>query len=86
VAEDASGATVVARPRVRRAPRDRVAATARAGPDHGPGARIVEELRRATCACGAARRAPAEVRAAAGHPMSSLTAVQAHSQALSILQ
>ncbi|HCT80440.1 MAG TPA: hypothetical protein DGT23_28535 [Micromonosporaceae bacterium] len=87
VPEDASGAAVLTKPRVRRAP-------ARAGLEPQPDLDLtpvrvlglVEELRRGDVRMRVARRAPAEVRAAAGHPMSSLTAVQAHSQALSVLQ
>ena len=87
VPEDASGATMLTKPRVRRAParpaigpqRDHPITTARL---RG----VVEEMRRGDARMRVARRAPAEVRAAAGHPMSSLTAVQAHTQALSILQ
>ena len=87
VPEDSSGATVLTRPRARRAPA-RPALVPQLEPELTT-ARvlgIVEELRRGDLRMRAARRAPAEVRAAAGHPMSSLTAVQAHSQALSILQ
>lgn len=87
VPEDATGATVLSRPRVRRA-----AARPAIGPqrDHPiTMARllgVVEEMRRGDARMRVARRAPAEVRAAASHPMSSLTAVQAHTNALSILQ
>ncbi len=87
VPEDATGAAVLARPRVRRAP-------GRPGlmpqPDFpiSPARLrgVVEELRRGDERIRVTRRAPDSVRAAAGHPMSSLTAVQAHSQALSVLQ
>ena len=87
VPEDASGAAVLARPRTRRAPARPAASPRRDFPfstAHLLG--VVEELRRGDALLRQARRAPAEVRATAGHPMSSLTAVQAHSQALSILQ
>lgn len=87
VPEDASGAAVLARPRVRRAPARQPAMPLRDFPPstaHLLG--VVEELRRGDALLRRAQRAPAEIRAAAGHPMSSLTAVQAHSQALSILQ
>jgi Helicase conserved C-terminal domain len=87
VAEDASGATVLTRPRVRRAPaRAALSPQLEPEPTTARVLGIVDELRRGDLRMRAARRAPAEVRAAAGHPMSSLTAVQAHSQALSILQ
>lgn len=87
VPEDASGAVVLARPRARRAP-PRPALT----PQRDLGLSVarllgvVEDMRRGDERMRASRRAPAEVRAAAGQPMSSLTAVQAHTQALSILQ
>ncbi len=87
VPEDASGTAVLAKPRVRRAPA-RPAMEPLPEVNLGP-ARVlgvVEELRRGDTRLRVARRPPAEVRAAAGHPMSSLTAVQAHSQALSVLQ
>jgi hypothetical protein len=86
VPEDSSGATVLSRPKLKRAA---------ARPALQPNWRelsqaaldgVVEDLRRGDARMRALYRAPAEVRAAAGHPMSSLTAVQAHSQALSVLQ
>ncbi len=86
VPEDASGATVLSKPKVKRA-------SGRPGKQPVFGSLtdatvsgIVEDIRRGDARLRAALRAPAEVRAAAGHPMSSLTAVQAHSQALSVLQ
>jgi hypothetical protein len=91
VPEDATGAAVLTRPKVRRA-------AARPALEPSPDALdapgltasrllgIVEEIRRGDARARAARRAPAEVRAAAGQPMSSLTAVQAHSHALAVLQ
>jgi hypothetical protein len=86
VPEDATGAAVLTTPRRKRAP-----ARSALRPSFGELSQaaiggVVEELRRGDARVRAALRAPAEVRAAAGHPMSSLTAVQAHSQALSILQ
>jgi hypothetical protein len=87
VPEDSSGSAVLTKPRIRRAPA-RGAIQPQLEPHFSP-ARVlgvVEELRRGDARLRVAKRAPAEVRAAAGHPMSSLTAVQAHSQALSILQ
>ncbi|GIF99594.1 helicase-associated domain-containing protein [Catellatospora citrea] len=91
VPEDATGAAVLTPPKVRRA-------AARPALEPSPDALdapgltaprllgIVEEIRRGDARARAARRAPAEVRAAAGQPMSSLTAVQAHSHALAVLQ
>ncbi|GIH11492.1 hypothetical protein Rhe02_95590 [Rhizocola hellebori] len=87
VPEDSTGAAMLTKPRVRRAAA-RGALQPQLDLSFSP-ARVlgaVEELRRGDARLRVARRAPAEVRAAAGHPMSSLTAVQAHSQALSILQ
>ncbi|HZM79099.1 MAG TPA: helicase-associated domain-containing protein [Candidatus Limnocylindrales bacterium] len=87
VPEDANGATVLSRPRVRRAPSRPAVAPQRDHPITTARLRgVVEEMRRGDARMRVARQAPAEVRAAAGHPMSSLTAVQAHTQALSILQ
>ena len=87
VPEDASGAAVLARPKVRRAP-------ARPAPRSHPAPRltparvlgIIEQMRRGDAAARAARRAPVTVRAANGHAVEGLTAVQAHTQALAILQ
>jgi len=90
VPEDANGAAVLARPRVRRAP-------ARPAPRvNDPLAvprltvprvlGIVEAMRRGDAAARAVRRAPVTVRAANGHPVDGLTAVQAHTQALAVLQ
>lgn len=87
VPEDANGATVLSKPRVRRAPARPAVTPQRDYPITMARLRgVVEEMRRGDARMRVARRAPAEVRAAAGHPMSSLTAVQAHTQALSILQ
>jgi Helicase conserved C-terminal domain len=87
VPEDATGATVLSKPRVRRAPARPPVAPQRDHPITTARVRgVVEEMRRGDARLRVAKRAPAEVRAAAGHPMSSLTAVQAHTQALSILQ
>ncbi|BCJ72153.1 hypothetical protein CS0771_16970 [Catellatospora sp. IY07-71] len=91
VPEDATGAAVLTKPRARRAP---ARAALQAQPDalDAPGLTeprllgIVEEIRRGDARARAARRAPDAVRAAAGQPMSSLTAVQAHSHALAVLQ
>ncbi|MBV1851858.1 helicase-associated domain-containing protein [Catellatospora tritici] len=91
VPEDATGAAVLTRPKSRRAA-PRAALEPQPDPLEAPGLTeprllgIVEEIRRGEARARAARRAPAEVRAAAGYPMSSLTAVQAHSQALAVLQ
>jgi hypothetical protein len=91
VPEDATGAAVLTRPKTRRAP----ARTSVAHQVEDPampkltGPRllgIVEQIRRGDAAARAARRAPVTIRAANGHAVSSLTAVQAHTQALAVLQ
>jgi hypothetical protein len=87
VPEDASGGLVLTRPKARRAP-------ARAVRRIRPEPRlttprllaIVEQMRRGEAAARAARRAPEAVRAANGHPVRDLTPVQAHTQALAVLQ
>ncbi|HYN97165.1 MAG TPA: helicase-associated domain-containing protein, partial [Pilimelia sp.] len=94
VPEDATGAAVLSRPKARRAP-------ARAGspprvPDPIGRPRltpprllgIVEQIRRGDAAARAARRAPVTVRAANGHarPGEGPASVQAHTQALAVLQ
>jgi hypothetical protein len=93
VPEDAGGAAVLSRPRARRAP-TRTPAVARAGDPlavprlTGPRLLgVVEQIRRGDAAARAARRAPATVRAATGDGgADGLTAVQAHTQALAVLQ
>jgi hypothetical protein len=91
VHEDASGAAVLSRAKARRAPA-RTALGLRTDPLGPPPltpprlAGIVEQIRRGDAAARAARRAPVTVRAANGHGVEGLTAVQAHSQALAVLQ
>jgi hypothetical protein len=91
VHEDASGAAVLTRAKSRRAP-VRTTAALRSDPPGTPPltparlAGIVEQIRRGDAATRAARRAPVTVRAANGHGVEGLTAVQAHSQALAVLQ
>jgi hypothetical protein len=105
VPEDASGATVLVRPRTRRAPaRPRaavptdpfVASTALLPTHHVAGARpsppstprllgIVEDIRRGDAAAAASRRAPAAIRAN-GASATGLAAVQAHTEAMAVLQ
>jgi hypothetical protein len=91
VHEDASGAAVLSRTKSRRAP-VRTAVGLRTDPLGPPPltpprlAGIVEQIRRGDAAARAARRAPVTVRAANGHGVEGLTAVQAHSQALAVLQ
>ena len=91
VHEDASGAAVLSRTKSRRAP-VRTALGLRTDPLGPPPltpprlAGIVEQIRRGDAAARAARRAPVTVRAANGHGVEGLTAVQAHSQALAVLQ
>lgn len=89
VPEDASGATVLVRPRTRRAP-----ARARAVPRDPLAAPrlstprllgILEDIRRGDAATRAALRAPATVRPG-GAPATGLAAVQAHTEALAVLQ
>jgi Helicase conserved C-terminal domain len=86
VPEDATGATVLTRPRARRAPPRRSPVSLRSivdGQPRPPAPRlvgIVEQLRHSDAAARAARRAPVAVRAtrAAG--------AQAHTQTLAVLQ
>ena len=92
VAEDAVGATVLSRPKVRRAP-TRTSLAARVADQAGPPllagprlAGVVEQIRRGDIATRAARRAPVTVRAANGQSVPGLTSVQQHSQALAVLQ
>jgi hypothetical protein len=92
VAEDAGGAAVLARPKVRRAaPRTPMSARVaeQAGPPLLAGPRlagVVEQIRRGDVANRAARRAPVTVRAANGLGAPGLTSVQAHSRAMAVLQ
>jgi len=92
VAEDAVGAAVLSRPKVRRAPtRTSLAArvTEQAGPPVLAGPRlagVVEQIRRGDIATRAARRAPDSVRAANGHSVNGLSAVQRHGEAMAVLQ
>lgn len=87
VPEDAGGGMVLTRPKARRAPA-RTAQRARLEPRvTGPRLlAIVEQIRRGEAAARVARRAPGPVRAANGHPVPDLTPVQAHTQALAVLQ
>ncbi len=92
VAEDAGGAAVLARPKARRAP-VRLSTAARVAeqivppPMIGPRlAGVVEQIRRGDHATRAARRAPDTVRAANGQSVPGLTSVQAHGQAMAVLQ
>ncbi|MEU4559280.1 helicase-associated domain-containing protein [Actinoplanes sp. NPDC023936] len=89
VAEDAGGATVLTRPKTRRAPTRTPRIAEPLGPPLLAGPRlagVVEQLRRGDIATRAARRAPVTVRAAQGQAMPGLTAVQQHSQAMAVLQ
>jgi hypothetical protein len=95
VAEDASGALVLARPKVRRAPVRSVAGRVGrvdAGRVDGLGAPklsqprllgVVEQIRRGEAAARAARRAPGAVRAGNGPVRAE---AHAHTQALAVLQ
>jgi hypothetical protein len=90
VQEDAGGGVVVHKPKARRAPvrgpvPNRVGdplATPHLSTPRLLG--VVEQMRRGDAAARAARRAP--VRAANGTPNGGLSAVQAHTQALAVLQ
>jgi hypothetical protein len=92
VAEDAGGAAVLSRPKVRRAPtRTPLGArvTDQAGPPVLAGPRlagVVEQIRRGDIATRAARRAPLTLRAANGESVTGLTAVQRHGEAMAVLQ
>ncbi|NUT36098.1 MAG: hypothetical protein HOV79_23830 [Hamadaea sp.] len=87
--EDPTGAVVLARPKVRRAP-----LRSPVGPPVDPVAAltkprllgIVEHLRHGDAAARAARRAPLAVRAATGGEVDGITAIQAHNDALAVLQ
>ena len=91
VAEDAAGSAVLAKPKIRRAA-SRTAASARAADLSVPmlaGPRlagVVEQIRRGDLATRAARRAPVTVRVANGQSVPGLTSVQAHTQAMAVLQ
>ncbi|MEV6965789.1 helicase-associated domain-containing protein [Hamadaea sp. NPDC051192] len=89
VPEDPTGAVVLSKPKVRRAPARAVVA-----PPIDPASGltrprllgIVEHLRHGDAAARAAKRAPLAVRAATGGTVDGITAVQAHSDALAVLQ
>jgi Helicase conserved C-terminal domain len=92
VAEDAGGATVLSRPKARRAPArtpayarvvDQAAAPALSGPRL---AGVVEQIRHGDRVHRAARRAPVSVRTAGGGSAPGLSMVQAHGQAMAVLQ
>jgi hypothetical protein len=92
VAEDAAGSAVLARPKVRRAV-TRTPVSSRLGDQAGPPtlagprlAGVVEQIRRGDLATRQARRAPVTVRAANGQSVPGLTSVQAHTQAMAVLQ
>ncbi|MFY1697437.1 helicase-associated domain-containing protein [Solwaraspora sp. WMMA2101] len=90
--EDGSGAALRRPPRVRRAPAPHPATMRPVDPLAAPPLTkpridaLVEQLRRGEAAVRAARRAPGPVRAANGQPVEGLAAVQAHAQALAVLQ
>ena len=92
VAEDAGGAAVLSRPKVRRAPARTSLGprlTDQGGPPMLTGPRlagVVEQIRRGDLATRAARRAPVTVRAANGQSVTGLSAVQRHGEALAVLQ
>jgi XPB/Ssl2-like helicase family protein len=93
VPEDASGATVLTRPKSRRAPARPALPDRRSDDPLAPaglhGARlagVVEQIRRGDAAARAARRAPVTVRAVRGPAGGSATGAQAHTQAMAVLQ
>ncbi|MBM7083671.1 helicase-associated domain-containing protein [Micromonospora humidisoli] len=92
VPEDATGTTVLARPRVRRAP-TRVPLTGRAvDPLATPRLAlprllgVVEQIRRGEAAARAARRAPAVVRGGAARAAAGPLPAHGHAEALAVLQ
>ncbi|MEV1287808.1 helicase-associated domain-containing protein [Micromonospora sp. NPDC049679] len=92
VAEDATGAAMLTRPKVRRAPARvpavaRMAAALTAPRLTGPRLLgVVEQIRRGDAAARAARRAPVTVRATNGQTGGALSVAQAHTQAVAVLQ
>lgn len=90
VPEDATGAAMLTRPKVRRAPGRPALASRVADPLAAPALSpprllgIVEQLRRGEALARAARRAPSEVRAGNGH--AGKVPPHAHTQALAVLQ
>ncbi|MEO3743617.1 helicase-associated domain-containing protein [Plantactinospora sp. B5E13] len=94
VSEDASGATVLTRPKVRRAPARGSVANRVTDPLAAPRLTtprllgIVEQIRRGDAAARAARRAPTTVRGAGrpGGTGPALPSAHAHTQALAVLQ
>ncbi|MFE9652030.1 helicase-associated domain-containing protein [Micromonospora sp. NPDC006431] len=90
VPEDASGATVLARPKTRRAPARMPAATHSLDPLAAPRLPmprllgVVEQIRRGEAAARAARRAPAVVRGGAAR--TGPAPAHSHSDALAVLQ
>ena len=91
VPEDASGAAVLSRPRVRRAPARVSVATRTLDPLAAPKVPmprllgVVEQIRRGDAAARAARRAPAAVRGG-GRGATGPVPVQGHADALAVLQ
>ncbi len=90
VPEDAGGAVVLSRPKARRAPA-RVPALARLADPLTPAglsgprlAGVVEQIRKGDAAARSARRSPVRARPGNGHAVAG--SVQAHSQALAVLQ
>jgi XPB/Ssl2-like helicase family protein len=92
VAEDAGGSAVLSRPKARRAPArtsayarviDQAAAPALSGPRL---AGVVEQIRHGDRVHRAARRAPVSVGAAGAGSAPGLAMVQAHGQAMAVLQ
>ncbi|MFV2106032.1 helicase-associated domain-containing protein [Micromonospora sp. LOL_015] len=93
VPEDGTGAALrTGRPRARRAPVRHPVTLRSVDPLAAPKltapriSGLVEQLRRGEAAARAVRRTPGPIRAATGQTVDGLAAVQAHSQALAVLQ
>ncbi|WBB96494.1 helicase-associated domain-containing protein [Solwaraspora sp. WMMA2059] len=93
VPEDGTGAALrTGRPRARRAPARHPVTLRSIDPLAAPKltapwiSGLVEQLRRGEAAARAVRRTPGTIRAATGQAVDGLAAVQAHSQALAVLQ
>ena len=87
--EDSTGAVMLTRPKPRRSgPRPPVSPPIdlTAGLTRPRLLGVVEQIRRGDAVSRAARRAPLAVRAAVGGPVDGFTAVQAHTEALAVLQ
>ncbi|MEU4717588.1 helicase-associated domain-containing protein [Micromonospora purpureochromogenes] len=92
VPEDTSGATVLSRPKTRRAPARASVSTRALDPLAAPKLAmprllgVVEQIRRGDAAARAARRAPAVVRGSAARVAAGPMPAHSHSEALAVLQ